>query len=121
MLTHNTALYGSKIIGELIISIIYFPLWWYTKGLMNVLFYLQKFITNKEKSLAFFVWLKNIFRPMYGQYDWQGRIISVLVRTIQVIIRGIILLVWVIFSIILFLVWIFLPALITYELFYQLI
>ncbi len=86
---------------------------------MNVLSYLEKFIVNKEKSLALLIWLKNIFRPMYGQHDWQGRIISVFIRLIQVIVRGIIMFVWIIFSFILFLVWIFLPILIAYELFYQ--
>jgi hypothetical protein len=121
MFTHNSAMYGTKILGEIVIDIIYFPLWWYTRGLVRLVFFLEKFIINRERSLAFLVWVKNIHRPMYGQYDWQGRLISFFMRLFQIIVRGIVLVFWLIFALALFLIWIALPFLIFYEIYFQLI
>ncbi|MFA7314452.1 MAG: hypothetical protein WC025_00790 [Candidatus Magasanikbacteria bacterium] len=55
------------------------------------------------------LWLKNIFVPMFGQYDFQGRLVSVFVRFLNIIFRTIGLLVWVILVIVLFFIWILLP------------
>jgi len=76
MLTNNLGVYAGKILVDLVRDIIYFPVWWYSRGLKQLLLKLKDFLTNKEKSLVFFVWVKNIFRPMYSQYDWAGVLIS---------------------------------------------
>lgn len=120
MFSHNSALYGSKIIGELVGDIIYFPLWWYTSGLIRMIVTLRVFLINREKSLALFVWAKNIFRPMFGQYDFQGRIISFFMRLFQIIVRGVAMLFWSILSLFFFLFWVLLPPLIIYEIYFQL-
>lgn len=33
--------------------------------------------------------MKNLFTPMFGQYDWQSRIISVFMRSVNIIGRSI--------------------------------
>ena len=43
------------------------------------------------------LWLKNLFVPMFGQHDWQGRLVSFLIRLVQLIARGIAFVVLVIF------------------------
>jgi hypothetical protein len=120
MFTHNSALYGTKILGELVRDIIYFPLWWYTRGLVRLLDFLKDFIVNRERSLAFLVWIKNIHRPMYGQYDWQGRLISFVVRLFQIIVRGLVMIFWLFFSLFIFFLWVIFPFLIFYEIYFQL-
>lgn len=119
MLTHNSAVYGAKILGGLAGDIVYFPFWWYSRGLIGLVLHLKKFIINRERSLAFFVWLKNIHRPMYGQHDWQGRIISFFIRLAQIIARGLMMIFWLILALAVFLFWIILPFFIFYEIYFQ--
>lgn len=121
MFTNNSAMYGTKIVGEIIGDIIYFPLWWYSRGFFRMLIYLKSFIINRERSLALLVWVKNIFRPMYGQHDWQGRIISFIVRLFQIIVRGIAMAFWLIFSLAIFLFWIIMPFFVFYEIYIQIL
>lgn len=121
MVSNNFALYGSKLTAEFFGEIIYFPLWWYTGGLFKLLINLKNFIGNRAKELAIAVWLKNLFTPMYGQYDWQGRLISFFVRLAQIIFRSLIMLIWITISVIVLIVWIIFPVFILYEIIYQII
>ena len=119
MLTNNFAIYGAKILVELIRDILYFPLWWYSKGLLKVLSWLRKFLVNKQKSLALLIWIKNIHRPMYGQYDWPGLLISFFVRLFQILVRSIVMLFWLIIALVIFCLWITLPVFVIYEIIFQ--
>jgi hypothetical protein len=47
-------------------------------------------------ALSPLVWWKYLLVPMYGEYSWQGRIISFFVRLLQGIIRGVLSVVWVV-------------------------
>ena len=76
-------------------DIIRFPLWWYSKGFIRVVYIIKDNIIWGEEALAIRIWIKNLFRPMYGQYDWTGKIISFFMRLVQIIIRSILLLIWV--------------------------
>ena len=118
-MSNNIGLYGGKIGLDLLRDIIYFPIWWYSRGLKQLLIKLKDFLINKEKSFALFVWIKNIFRPMYSQYNWQGMLISFFVRLVQIIFRGIIMIFWLIFSLAILLFWLFLPILVIYEIVFQ--
>lgn len=120
-MANNFVVYGVKILAELIKDIIYFPLWWYTQGLVLFSESLIDFLKNKQKSLGLLVWVKNIFKPMYGQQDWQGALISFFMRVIQIIFRGILMLFFAVISIIAFCAWIVLPVFVIYQIIYQMI
>lgn len=119
MTTNNFLLYSTKILTEIIRDVVYFPVWWYSRGLVRTARGLKNFLINKERSLALFVWLKNIFRPMYGQRDWQGYLISFFIRLIQIIIRGFIMMLFVVFAFFIFCFWLILPFLVIYEIIFQ--
>ena len=119
MLQNSQVFYGFKIIGEIFRDIIYFPAWWYARGLFLVIDKSIAFLSYQQNALALFVWAKNIFRPMYGQYDWQGRLISFFMRLVQIIFRGIIMIFWVFLILNLIGAWIALPILIVYEIIFQ--
>jgi hypothetical protein len=121
MFIHSHAAYSTKILGTVIIDIIYFPFWWYFKGLGKVIVSLINFLKNREKALAFFVWVKNIFTPMYGQEDWQGRLISFAIRLIQIIFRGAIMIFWLILALAGLALWIIFPPLILFEIYLQIV
>ena len=119
MLSNNFGLYAGKILVDLVRDIIYFPFWWYSRGLKQVTIRLMNFLANKEKSLALFVWMKNIFRPMYAQYDWAGILISFFVRLFQIIVRGIFMIFWLALVVLALGLWLILPVLAIYEIIFQ--
>lgn len=121
MLANSSAIYGTKILAGLVAQIAYFPAWWYSRGLLRFLKYLKNFLVERERSLALLVWIKNISIPMYGQYDWQGRLISFFMRLFQIIARGIVMLFWLVAAFAIFCLWIILPPLILYEIYFQII
>jgi len=120
MLSNNIIIYGPKIAIKLLWEIAFFPLWWYSAGLARLISTLREFLSNRQKELAFLVWVKNIFVPMYGEYDWEGRLISFGVRLVQIIARGIAMLAWIAISLAVLLVWLLLPAAVIWQIFYQL-
>lgn len=99
-------------VGEVAFVIIYFPIWWYSVGFVRFLRSLGRFLKEKQDELALFVWIKNIFRPMYGQSDFTGRLISFFIRIIQIIFRGIGLVFFLALTIVLAIGWLALPILI---------
>lgn len=119
MLQHNFLTYIGKITLQIIGEILYFPIWWYTVGFLRLLKGVGGFWRDQEQSLGFLVWAKNWFRPMYGQYDWAGRIISFFVRTVQIIFRAFILAIWLILLIIILLLWLAAPVLLLLALAFQ--
>ena len=101
-----------RLILDILLDIIYFPVWWYTGGIKFVLLKCWDLIKVGNGRLAPGLWLKNIFVPMFGQWDWEGRIISFFMRLIQVIGRGIALLFWLGFVGLIFCFWLVLPVII---------
>ncbi|MBI2444143.1 MAG: hypothetical protein HYV42_02805 [Candidatus Magasanikbacteria bacterium] len=95
---------------EAILDLFYFPLWWYSGGLNWAGLQCLGLLRRGNRRLAPGLWLRNIFVPMYGQYDWQGRAISIFMRLVNVIGRSIALLGWLVVCWGLFLVWLLLPA-----------
>lgn len=102
-------------------NILFFPLWWYSLGFLMFANRVINFWREEQKSLGVYVWLKNLFIPMYGQHDFAGRIISFFVRLIQIIIRGVVLLFWVIIGLGLMLIWLALPLLLIAAIAFQLV
>ena len=99
-----------RILLDVLMDIIYFPVWWYSRGILYWAGRVLEFFKSGNNFLAPGLWLKNIFVPMFGQYDWEGRIISFFMRLFQVIVRGIALFVWLFLCLIIFLAWIILPV-----------
>lgn len=119
MITNNFAIYSNKIIFGLIFDVLYFPFWWYGVGFSNIIVLLGSFLSQRQQSLAFFVWIKNIGKPMYGQTDFAGATISFFIRLIQIVFRGSIMIFWLGVVIILLSAWLLLPILVIAELYFQ--
>ena len=99
---------------ETIFDIFYFPIWWYSKGAWHAARWCFNLFKSGNENMAPGLWLANIFVPMFGQYDIQGRIISFFMRFFQVIFRTIGLTVWLFFCLILFFIWLLLPIAVVY-------
>ncbi|MEK7512173.1 MAG: hypothetical protein AAB575_04120 [Patescibacteria group bacterium] len=108
------------VFSEFVADILYWPVWWYTTGLKAAFARMQDTIHQGNEELALSIWLKNIFKPMFGQYDWQGRIISFFMRLAQIIFRLVIFLFWIIISLVVFLFWLILPLILLSQVFLNL-
>ncbi len=104
------------ILIDLIGDVFYFPIWWYSKGAKKAILYFYHKIVAAEMTLGVFIWTANLFKPMYGQTDWQSQIISFFMRFFQIIFRGFILLVWTILMSLLLVFWLLLPLIVVYKL-----
>jgi len=117
----NYFIYAPKIIFDFFFDIIYFLPWWYSRGLIETTKKSWRFLIRKEEELAIIIWLKNLHKPLYEKYGWQGAFKSVIMRIGQIILRVIILLFWTFFTIIKILLYTILPILIIWQIIYQLI
>lgn len=90
-------------------SVMTFPLWWYTEGIGMVVSWIQEGLRYAWKEKAIGLWARNLLVPMYGDWSWSGRTLSIAMRIVVIIGRSIWLLVQL--SIYLFLVflWALLP------------
>jgi len=95
-----------KFIWENVRDLATFPFWWYSRGLKEVFFILLHSIKRANENLGVGLWITNLFNPMYGQHDWQGRIISFFMRLIQIIARSVAFVVWFVLAIMLLLLWV---------------
>lgn len=99
-----------RIFLDTILDAMYFPFWWYSLGLARAARFCLSILSWGNRAFAPGLWFKNIFVPMYGQSDWQGRIISFIMRTVQIIARTVALLVWLLLCLFIFLIWLLLPV-----------
>jgi len=120
MESHNFLTYSVQIISQILGEILYFPVWWYSAGLLRLSRALWRLLKAWSASLGFWVWLKNIFVPMYGQRDFASRIISFVMRFFQIIIRGLALLFLSLILLVVLVFWLTLPILLILALAYQL-
>jgi len=84
-----------KLITDFLLDFLYFPIWWFTKGLQQILIFSYNLVGQANMRLAPLLWFKNLFVPMFGQRDIQGRIMSFFMRLVNVIIRGFLIVCWI--------------------------
>lgn len=107
----GTGALARLIFVDLIGSVAWFPIWWYTKGIKKMIQWCFDGLRYRVRQYAFAIWIKNFFVPMYGQYDWQGRLISVFMRMVVLICRGVALAAEAVVYIFLVVAWAVLPPL----------
>lgn len=83
-----------RVLVSFVFECFYFPIWWYTRGALLMFQAGRRLARAGSELLSPAVWWRYLFVPMYGQYNWQGRIISFLVRLVQGIVRGLFFLAW---------------------------
>ncbi len=96
---------------DLFLSLGSWPIWWYSRGLKRFHKFFIKRVKLSWRNRALHILLRSWFKPMYAQYDWQGRIISFFFRTLLIIWRFLMFVVLLLFYLLLYLAWIILPPL----------
>lgn len=105
-----------RIVFEVFFEIVYFPVWWYSRGILFIGTHLARYFSLGNEVLAPGLWWRNLLVPMYGQYNWQGRIISFIIRLIQGVVRAILLVLWLVVLCLVFMVWVLTPVAIIFGL-----
>lgn len=77
------------VLSETVGSVLRFPMWWYSDGLLRLAKWVVRQLDYRWRAYSFAIWIRNLFVPMYGQYDWSGRLVSFVMRVVVLIGRGI--------------------------------
>lgn len=121
-MSQNALVLGVRYLAiDLFRGVVYFPLWWYGRGLRRVGLFCWRSLNGQVSAGGVGVWFKNLFVPMYGAYDLWGRVISFFVRLVQIAVRLFLSVVYTIVMLALVIVYLLLPVLIVWQLFNQLI
>ncbi|MCF6276673.1 MAG: hypothetical protein L3J07_02370 [Candidatus Magasanikbacteria bacterium] len=99
-----------KLIIDFLLDFLYFPVWWFTKGLQQILIFSYNLVGQANLRLAPLLWFKNLFVPMFGQYDLQGRIMSFFMRLVNGVVRGFLVIGWIWIVGVFVLFWISFPS-----------
>lgn len=69
-----------QLVLEFLLDAVRFPLWWYSGGLQLVARWCWRSFELTRWSVALGKFLRNFFAPMYGDYTFSGRAISLFLR-----------------------------------------
>ncbi|MBU4331902.1 hypothetical protein KKD19_00545 [Patescibacteria group bacterium] len=106
---------------DILFDLVKFPVWWYTAGVQRAGKFFIRQLKLGLRAVGLKVWLANLFRPMFGDYSWEGRLISFFVRLLQIIARTILMILWLCVVLTLFLLWLVLPPFVIYMIIRQII
>lgn len=95
---------------DAILKVLYFPVWWYGRGLKDFFFFCLKRIRNGWQALALSIFFINFFKPMYGQRDILAYILSVNTHFWQVLFRLALMFFWSLFWLLALILWLVSPV-----------
>ncbi len=107
---------GRFILKDFIWDIFYWPIWWYSLGLLRFAKARARGLISFEESIGLTVWIVNWTKPMYGQYDFVSRLISLLVRTLVIFVKLLMVAVHLLFSLVAVGLWLIIMPLTVYGL-----
>ena len=107
------------IVVDLVGDFVFFPLWWYTGGFVRMLRRAKRWLDDVRVMMSIGVWVRNIFVPMFAQYDISGRLISFAVRLANIIGRSIALCIMAVLILLTVLIYIIIPPVLIALIFIQ--
>lgn len=108
------------IMQDVVFSILYFPVWWYTEGAFKILQKIRREIRDFAHSLNLGILFKYLFKPMYGLTDVWSRIISFMVRIAHFCVLGFLAVIWILVLMLFFVFWLALPVFVIFNILFQL-
>jgi len=66
-----------------IFCLLYFPIWWYSRGLTKFVAFLKRAVEEIACPFVLKILVQNLVKPMYGDYSREGRVISFFMRIIH--------------------------------------
>lgn len=114
-MSKNILTQASKLLVlDYIAEILFFPVWWYGPGLRQALGYFSNGLVEANRFTGLTLLFKNLFQPMFAQYDKQGRIISFFMRLVLIVYKSLMFVVVLIFYLLVLMFWLLLPVLVVW-------
>lgn len=101
---------------DVLLDALYTPVWWYTDGLSGMFRFFARNARYGANVIGIGLWVKSLFKPMYGERTWQGRIVSFVMRLIVLFWDSAIYLILLVMLTFVVFAWIFLPPLLVWQL-----
>jgi len=86
-----------------------FVSWWYGAGRTQMLRWVGREWRELEDHIHWKQWARALFVPMYGQNDWKGRIVSVVMRSVVLVYKTLWVGVWFLFHVLILATYILFP------------
>ncbi len=102
---------GKYFCFDLLGSVISFPVWWYTQGIADVARWLGARLAYRLRQASLRLWMSSLLLPMFGQWDWVGRLISIVMRVLILFARLLTFAIALIVAAAALLLWIVIPPL----------
>lgn len=100
---------------DILLDVLVTPIWWYTAGLMETLQKLSRALREGANIIGITIWARSLFKPMYGEYSWQGRIVSFFMRCVVLMFMCIQMIVWLCILLVLLFIWLALPVAVVWQ------
>ncbi|MBI4599447.1 hypothetical protein HY732_00825 [Candidatus Uhrbacteria bacterium] len=100
---------------DILLDALYTPVWWYTAGLAGTLRSLARAAAQGAQIIGIGIWARSVFKPMYGEYSPQGRIVSFFMRIVVLLFMTVQMGVWLGILLVLLVVWLALPVLLVWQ------
>jgi hypothetical protein len=97
-------------------EVLYFPIWWYSRGLKKTALFCWQRVDDGWRILALSILLKSFFKPMYGQRGWDACVLSLATHFLQLLWRFFLMALWTIFWLFILFLWTILPAFVVWQL-----
>jgi len=107
------------VIGHFFYRIGEFLRHWYVKSAHMYTDYVFGLLRRMDRTLAWRITLKYLFKPLYGDYSFIGYVIGFIFRLFRLIGGGVIYVVVFAVAILAYLVWIFLPPYLILRMFFN--
>ena len=106
------------VLVDVLWDVVRFPVWWFHRAFVSGALWWARQLADGEERLALVVLMKNLGRPMFGDYTKEGRAISFGVRLIQLAVSLVIFVLWFILVTLGWIAWILLlPGVVVFLLF----
>ena len=103
-------------VRDVLLDALLAPIWWYTEGLANVLRFFARDAAYGANVIGIGIWTRALFKPMYGERSWQGRIVSFVMRFIVLVWDSMIYMILIAFLLVFVIAWILVPPLVVWQL-----
>ena len=117
---HIGQLFLHSVLVVFVLDFLYFFVWWYTAGLIEFFNFIRAGFQFALRLFPLGILLKNLFKPMFGDYTWQGHLIGFFLRTLQLLGICVILILWCVAGIGFTLLWLLILPLTLWSLVYLL-
>lgn len=99
---------SADLVLEFALDVVRFPWWWYSGGLKLVGERCWRGFGTTRARVSLGVFARYLFKPMYQDYTWQGRAISLFIRLVLMVFKSIRLLLSALWYVVVLLGWILL-------------